>query len=142
VRLSSTSAASSLGNSGTTFFRARCGVSVDTGDLIYLTGAVIGGYPEVDTVDIDQAGKNPAVGVVIKKRTSTECIIQVNGIIRNLFTGLTPGEFLFVNLSGGVTDTVPSPPPSGRRAIQNVGSALKANELLLDIKPPTYRIPQ
>jgi hypothetical protein len=76
----------------------------------------------------------------LKKRTSTVCIIQVTGSIRNIYTGLTPGDFLFVAPGGSLMNSVPVPPTTGRRAIQNVGSVLKSSEVLLDIKPPTYRI--
>jgi hypothetical protein len=141
VRLSATSAASSLINPGATFFRASCGTSVDVGDVVYLTGNIVGGLPEVDTVDIDASGENPGVGVVLKKRTSTICIIQVSGIIRNVYTGLTPGNLLFVAPGGSITGSIPSAPSAGRRAIQHVGSVLQTGEVLLDIKDPTYRIP-
>lgn len=140
MRLSATSAASSLVNPGSTFFRANCDVSVSVGDVVYLTGIVISGAPGVDTVDIDVSGENPGIGVVIKKRTSTTCIIQVSGIVRQVYAGLTPGDFMFVAPGGNLTDTIPSPPSAGRRAVQNVGSVLKSNEVLLDIKLPTYRI--
>ena len=140
MRLSATSAASSLVNPGATFFRASCGAAVGVGEVIYLTGNIVGGLPEVDTVNIDANGENPGIGVVLKKRTTTICIIQVSGIIRNIYSGLTPGEFLFVAPGGSITGSTPSAPSAGRRAIQHVGSVLQTGEVLLDIRDPTYRI--
>ena len=140
MRLSATSAASSLVNPGSTFFRANCDVSVSVGDVVYLTGTVVSGIPGVDTVNIDVNGENPGIGVVIKKRTSTTCIIQVSGIVRKVYAGLNPGDLMFVAPGGSLTDSIPNPPLTGRRSIQHVGSALQVDEVLLDIKDPTYRI--
>lgn len=141
MRLSATSAASGLVNPGASYFRASCSASVALGEIVYLTGSIVGGFPEVDTVDIDANGENPGVGVVVKKRTTTTCVVQVNGIVSNVYTGLTPGSFLFVAPGGSLTESMPATPTVGKRAIQNIGSVLEDDRVLLDIKPPIYRIP-
>lgn len=102
---------------------ANCLSGDAVGDAVYITGAISLGRYQVSKVDPADYSKMPAVGMIIAKSTATECTVQFRGRIESIYTGLTPGNVLFVGTSGALVSTPPTPGPSNM-FIQKVGVAL------------------
>lgn len=104
------------------------------GDPVYVRGPMNGGY-KVDRVDPTNTAKMPAIGVIIAKWGFTDCLIQLWGEARSLYSGLVPGETYFVGPSGAPTLAVnlPLPTTGNRYYLQVLGVALDVAILL--VKP-------
>lgn len=100
---------------------ANCLASDDVGDLVYITGPVSGGRIQVSKVDIDDADKMPAYGIIISKATATECTVQLDGPLSE--AGLTPNALYFAGVDGKLLEGPPPRPVSGYRRFQVVGQA-------------------
>ena len=113
-------------------FAASCIAGDAIGSFVYLSGS-----ESVRTVDIDDLGKMPAVGIVISKGSPTTCVVQVTGEVDA--TGLTPGP-QYVGTSSTPVGTRPANPGAGLRNIQFIGTAISATRLLLTVTPHLVRI--
>ena len=119
---------------------AICLSSDGVGAMVYIRGEEVGGKYLVETADPSDYAKMPAIGMIVHKPAfdSTECFIQFRGEVRDVYAGLTPGERLFVDDSGGLASEPPEPTagvPS--KFMQDVGVALSAIAIELN---PNYMI--
>jgi len=116
---------------------AYCFATDAVGDVVYVMGAKVGQHYQVTKVNIDNVATMPAVGVIIQKPNATECIVQQSGIVRDIYTGMTPNKPLFVGTNSRLTETrTPNKPTTGRRALQIIGQALSSGDLLIAVKSP------
>ena len=134
---------SPLGTSGDQILEAFCFSTDAVGDAVYVTGNKVGDLYQVTKVDIDDITTMPAIGIVIEKPTptATTCTIQLGGVIRDVYTGLTPQKPLFIGTDSRLTHAVTGYPTSGRRAQQMMGQALATTELFLQVKSPIILVP-
>jgi hypothetical protein len=102
------------------------------GDVVYIRDRA-NGYYKVRKADATLNTKMPAIGVIIKKWNFTDCVVQLYGEIRNLYTGLTPGARYFVSPAGRpvLPTDFPNPGPGDRYRVQTLGVALDVSVLLL-----------
>ena len=121
-------------------FLANCQVSDDVGDMVYVSGDLMGSYYTVTKVDYESRTKMPAIGMLVMKLTDVTCVVQVGGEVRSLYTGLTPGRHCFVGINGRLTQAVPSTPGSGVRYSQPIAYAIASNTVLLGLHLPTIRV--
>lgn len=117
-------------------FQATCDASDSVGNAVYISGPAVVGVYDVRTVDITDASKAPAIGIIIKKLDATTCIVQITGIVTGVFSGLTPGQHLFVTAVGNLTQTPPSAPVSGIKYIQAVAYAIADDTVKMEIHAP------
>lgn len=110
---------------------ADCLAGDGVGALVYITGDRVGQFYQVATVDPSDRDKMPAVGMIIQKMTTTTCVIQFDGNVESVYSGLTPGELLFAGDGGGLDDEMPTP-SGGPRYVQTVGSSLGSDVFRLE----------
>ncbi len=106
-----------------------CVATDAVGDLVYVTGA-----NAVTRVDPMLTAKMPAIGIIVKKPSSTRALVQFSGAMTALGT-LTAGQRYYVGDSGQLSAT--PPPGPGRRYVQPAGIALAPNVLMLNLQDPT-----
>jgi len=109
---------------------AICQASDVIGRCVYISGPEVGGKYQVSTVDPQNGSKIPSIGVIVEKLTSTTCIVQLSGALKDIVTGLTPGKALFVGAGGILSHSLPSPGISFAY-VQPMGVAVDSNALLL-----------
>lgn len=122
------------------YILAYCLPTDAVGDVVYITGDKIGERYQTTKIDIDDISTVPGIGIIVQKTAATECVVQVSGILRDVYVGLTPNKPLFAGLDARLTETPPSAPGSGRRAIQIIGQAIASSDLLIQPKPPIIRV--
>lgn len=110
---------------------ADCPAATAVKNVVYIAADEVGGVYQVDLVDIDSGTTWPALGVVIRKLTTTRCVVQVGGEMVGVYSGLTPGKQLFVNGVSELTHVVPSRPATGVRSVYPMAIALSNDALLL-----------
>lgn len=113
-------------------FEANCPSSAAVDDFVYITGPSIGGILQVDTVDVTNLATMPAFGIVIDKTTPILCTVRVSGEVVPANV-LVPGKRYFIDVDGKPSDTIPTPDPGGKAAIQVAAYALDTNRLLLTL---------
>lgn len=114
---------------------ANCESTDGVGQCVYVRAAVVGGKLQVGLADPSDYDKMPAIGMIIHKATpsATECIVQLRGQVAGVYAGLTPGEMLFLDDSGGLSDEPPEPTaPKPFKFVQNLGTALSTDIIGLD----------
>lgn len=107
---------------------AQCEASDGVGACVYVTGDRIGQYYQVSTTDPSVRSKMPMVGVIVEKMTPTTCVVQFGGKVEGVYSGLIPGELLFVGDGGGLDDEMPTPAGGTPRYVQSVGASI-ANDV-------------
>jgi hypothetical protein len=106
--------------------QAVCNPLVSIGDWVYIAGERAGtNVYTVDRADIMDHAKLPAVGVVTRKMTTTECEVQYGGPL-TVMTVLVPHHVYFLDVAGQLTDTAPA---VGN--VQRVGVAFASDVLLI-----------
>jgi len=118
------------------FVAALCLATDAEGDVVRIRGNVVGDRYQVTKVNIDSIPTLPGIGIIIQKTTSTECVVQTYGIVRDVYTGLTFHKRLFVGTTGRLIEGPPPRPTGGFRGVQAMGVVLSATELLLDVESP------
>lgn len=108
---------------------------------MYIRADMVAGRYQVETVDIDDPTKMPAIGVIVSKSTATECIVQLAGIMRGVLSGLTPNAILFATTSGTLGESVPAAPLSGQRLVQQIAQAISSTDIMIKILGPIGIIP-
>ncbi len=109
--------------------RAFCFSTDAVGDCVYIMGDRVGRTYQVTSVDVDDVDikKAVAVGVVTSKSSPTDCIVQLEGPLENVFFGMTPGAMLFVGHDSRPTES-PAPPTFGiKRVLQQIGHAIASD---------------
>jgi hypothetical protein len=115
---------------------ADCPAGIVVKNVVYISADEVGGVYQVDLVNINSSTTYPALGVVIRKLTTTRCVVQVGGELVGIYSGLTPGRQLFVDASSELTHVVPSRPPTGVRLVYPMAVALSGDALLLRALSP------
>lgn len=110
---------------------ADCQVSDAVGDLVYITGPMVGGKYVVTRADVTDLTKMPAVGVVIAKVSGTQAVIQRYGDVIGQYTGLVPGKVYWVGTDGRPSVTPPAAGVGQRAYWQAIGVAVDPDVLFL-----------
>ena len=116
---------------------ADCDAVDVVGDVVRVIGDAVAGVYQSGKINLDDSAKHLVFGVVVQKLTSTRCVVQTSGEIRDVYTGLTPGKVLFVNMASRLSHTVPTHPTSGTRVLLPAALALSSAALLLQPQVPT-----
>jgi hypothetical protein len=119
---------------------ANCLLTDLVGDWVYVTGDKIGARYQVQKVDPTDVAKMPVAGVIVSKTSSTECVVQIGGIARGLYSGLTPGVLQLVGLDARPTESL-ARPAAGVRVRQVVAVTLSATDIAVLIQTPVIAIP-
>lgn len=113
---------------------ANCLASDGIGQMVHISSDKVDGWHQVEKVDVSDFDKMPAVGMIIHKFSSTECVVQRRGVIEGVYAGLVPGELLFVDDSGGLSNVPPEPDiATTTKFVQSVGAALSSEAI--DLRP-------
>jgi hypothetical protein len=120
---------------------AVCESTDSIGDMVYISGDVLlSGQFQVTKVDINDVSnfllKCSTIGMIVTKDSLDNCTIQVSGIVRNIYTGLTPGRYLFVGTDARLTHTSVLRPVTGYRSAQLGGVALASDVVLITLGNP------
>lgn len=107
-------------NSQVLFFVATCDASAQPGQ------AVIAGNSG-SVVIADNSGPEAVVGMITRKRSPTQAVVQTAGEVVLGLSGLSPGVDYFLGHNGAL---VP-PPLDGVQYVQRVGMATSATSLYL-----------
>lgn len=112
---------------------AICTAEDMVGDLVYVSAGISGSEYQVAKADVSHPEKMPVIAVIIAKLSETRCVIQLQGEVRNVYTGLVPGKIYFVGADGRPTTTPPAPMGAGLKAyIQTAGVAVGESVLLFN----------
>jgi len=111
--------------------RADCPASVAVGDLVRITAAKIGTHYQVATADPTSAAGVPAVAVVLRKDSATECIVQFHGPIKGIYAGLSSGQEYYLGTDGkpAAPGDANFPVAGGSTRFQQIGVATSTDEL-------------
>lgn len=131
--------AAPAGASNNSYLPAFCFSTDVVGDVVYIMGAKVGLRYQVTRVDIDDISTVPAIGILIAKDSATTCIVQIGGLLSDVYTSLTPHKPLFIGLTGRLDETPPDP-VAGRRAVQMIAQALSSADVLIHVKSPIIRV--
>jgi len=110
---------------------ALCASTEAVGDIVKVTGDRVGLDYQVSKVDLATPGATPGVGVIVAKIGTTRCVVQIEGEIKGVYAGLTPGRTYFAGLDSRPSHTPPTPAVGGRAYLQTIGVALAADTLYL-----------
>jgi hypothetical protein len=103
------------------------GLAVD--DWVYITADPVSGIRQVDKCDPLDAGKMPAVGVIIQVVTATRFVVQASG--EAPVTGVASQGVYFVGLNAKATATPPEPGSGQISRWQAVGIGMEPGVLKL-----------
>ena len=118
-------------------FSANCLAGDAVGACVYVTGASVGGVPQVATCDPSNETKMPAVGIIVSKASATDATVQRFAIadLSASAAVLVPASRAWVGFSGLPVTTAPTPGGSGSGYVmlQTVGVATEAAALEVKI---------
>ena len=114
-------------------FDATCQATDAVGNLVYSKAD-----NEVETIDITDSSKMPAVGIILEKITATTCVVQTFGPYE--IAGLTPGQRYWAGALGVPSDLFPTAASGGIAIAQVVGFALSTDELILDPELQAHKL--
>lgn len=123
--------AASIPRSQRILIRANCASADSVGAFVYVTGPSISGRYQVETVDVGDVTKMPAIGIITRKQSPTRCTVQTHGLlpVASFPLILTPQARYYVG-AGSTLSTVPPATPLLR---QLAGTAIDASHLLLEL---------
>jgi len=98
-----------------------CSSGLAVGDIVYLSAS-----DTVAKADGTDAGKMPALGIIVNKPTTTTCILQYGGELTT--SGLTAGLTYYVSATGSLTSNT-----AGLAVIQALGVAKDSTTLIMDV---------
>jgi len=113
-----------LAQNGSDFLRGECTAAEAVGDPVYISGDRTGDVYPVRKADADDEDKMPAVGIIIQKLTATDCVVQMQGPVYGIFSGLDSKIPYKVGNGGGLSRTAPVPGVNGYAYIQFMGKPL------------------
>lgn len=116
--------------------QAICLVTDAIGHAVYVSGDKVAGLLQVTRADVDNPGKMPAIGLIVDKLGATDCLVQLEGEVTGIYSGLTPNQSLFVGTDGMLTHTRPARPGTGSRYVQVLARALATDVLYLMLESP------
>jgi len=88
---------------------AECTAAESVGDIVCIADDPPNGLDIVAKADPSDFNKMPGVGIIIRKSSSTRCVVQWRGETPNLFTGLSSGEVYFVGTNSQLAELPPAP---------------------------------
>ena len=103
------------------------------GDLVYISGNIVGGDYQVQKIDPTTGAKMPAIGVIVAKLTPTRAVVQREGAVKGVYTGLVAGKVYFAGANSQPSVTCPTPGYGGAMYVQPIGIALDSNVLQLTL---------
>jgi len=113
--------------------RAACMLTDQVGDLVAVRSTSNGVY-KVWRADPAVRNRMPAIGVIIKKWGTTDCIVQLSGPVLGVYTGLVPQRTYTVGDNGRPVNSIPTPSAPGEiRYVQQIGTPLSPT--VLDLLP-------
>jgi hypothetical protein len=115
---------------------AVCQATDDVGHAVYVSGDKVGSLLQVTKADVDNPSKMPAIGLIVEKLSTTDCLVQLFGEVEDVYTGLTPNLSLFVGTDSRLTHVRPARPSAGTRYVQVLARALASNLLYVFIESP------
>lgn len=114
--------------------RATCQASDAVGACVRIIGPA-----EVETLDITDVTGSPAVGVIIDKPSPTEALVQFSGPITGVYSGLAPGDWYLVSVSGVLSPNIPVVGAGQKVFVQHMGWALDDDVFMLVVQTPKVR---
>ncbi len=114
-------------------FDSACQAGDAVGNLVYSLAD-----DEVETIDITDSAKMPAVGIILEKITATTCVVQTFGAYDS--AGLTPGNRYWAGPAGTPTNVIPTASPGGIAILQVIGFAHTPDELFLDPELQAHKL--
>jgi hypothetical protein len=126
---------SPLSAGGDQFLEAFCFATDAVGDFVYISGDQVGSTYQVEKLDPTNLNKMPFAGVLIEKSGPSDCIIQVAGVVRDLYSGMTPGKMQLAGLTARPVETL-ARPTTGLRVRQVAGLALSSTDMLIQTMQP------
>lgn len=116
-------------------FPANCLGTDRVGDCVYPSGAPVGGVVQVTRCDPYDYATLPAIGIIVSKSTSTNCVVQYGGILPGVYGGLERPLPVFLASDGGLTHAVPTPDIGRPVWLQHMGSAVGESVIALNPSP-------
>lgn len=118
---------------------AECLSADVVGGMVYVRADISAGRYVVGTADPTDFSKMPAVAMIISKASSTICEVQFRGAVSGVYSGLTPGDVLYVGEDGNLATVPPAPTASVRKYYQVAGVALASDVVELSPDPIIVR---
>jgi len=119
--------------------RSVCLSSDLVGHCVRIRAPKTGNRFEVEKLNITVSGSPPAVAVVIKKYSPTDCIIQFSGPMIGVYGGLSFGAACLVGTDGLLAQVGDANyPVGGVNYFQQMGVATSTNEVLLNPLPAIF----
>lgn len=116
--------------------RASCMLTDQVGDLVAVR-TTANGTIKVWRANPAVRSHMPAVGIIVRKWGTTDCIVQLGGPVFNVYSGLVPEVVYMVGDNGRPTDTLPAPgAPDELRYIQHIGTPL--SNTVLSLQPSLH----
>ncbi len=112
---------------------AVCDAADAVGNLVFINGPPVGGLFNVTTADPSDPDKMPVIGTIVQKTSPTSCVIQLYAVVRDVYTGLTPGAVYVVGTDGrpAKDGDLNYPVGGGTTLFQQIGVAASATEMIL-----------
>lgn len=118
------------------FGRADCPSSDLVGDCVIIRGPKVGNRYQVQKPDLTDIRTGPSVGIIVKKYSSTECLVQFSGPLVDVYSGLTSGSAYWMGSDARLTDVRPSAGVGETLYLQLMGVATDSDEILLNPQAP------
>lgn len=122
----------SKSNTASAMVKASCMLTDQVGDLVAVRSTSNGVY-RVWRANPAARNKMPAVGVIVKKWGTTDCIVQLQGPVLNIYTDLIPSTIYMVGDDGRPVTSPPVPLTGEVRYVQHIGAPLAVQ--VLDLQP-------
>ena len=111
---------------------ALCTAAEVVGKCVHISGDKVGRDYQVRVASPSDIATMPAVGVVVSKKSLTECTVFAFGEMEDTYSGLTPGRVMFVGDDGSLVATPPVPPLGASVYIQSMGIAYGSSAMMVD----------
>lgn len=121
---------------------ANCLVTDAVRDCVISTGDRIGGLYQVTKFDPRVVSSGPSWGLIVEKKTTTVCVVQLFGLVEGVYTSLAVNKVVWVGLDSRLT-TDPSsvtPLPSAQVFLQQMGTTLSSDVVLLLPQTPFKKV--
>lgn len=118
--------------------RADCLAGSSVGDVVRITGVKVGPRYQVAGADPSSAAGVPAVGVIVRKDSPTDCVIQFHGPVKDVYAGLTQGIAYFLGTDSALAKPGDAnfPTIGGTTVFLQLGVATSDDEFLLHPQGP------
>jgi hypothetical protein len=113
------------------WLKANCQTTDNVGDCVYVTGDAVGNFYQVTRADPRDQSKMPSIGIIISKKSTTECKVQFIGEVHSVYVGMPPRATLFVGADGRLSAVPPAPNPGGYTFVQAMGSAVASSTVVM-----------